>query len=69
MIMYENKNPQNFFRIYRSQYNQRVKPTFNPFYDADDPKNQPPNESAVIALLDDKKTNRLKDKDSNGFYK
>lgn len=55
MIMYENKNPKNFFRIYRSLYNQRCKPNFNILVEPGSPRNKARPESALAALLDDKK--------------
>ena len=69
MIMYENKQPKNFFRIYRSLYNQRCKPTHNVLVEPGSPRNKVRPESALAALVDDKKTAKFKDPDTNGFYR
>ena len=69
MIMYENKHPKNFFRIFRSMYNQRCKPTFNVLVEPGSPRGKVRPESALAALVDDKKTQKFKDADANGFFR
>lgn len=69
MIMYENKNPEKYYRIYRSLYNQRYKPTWNVLVEPFTPRNRSRPESAVSSLLDERKASKFKDPDPNGFYK